>query len=98
MARRSGLTDARRPGAVTDAPVCRDNQPDRPRAVLDDDHLGQLSGVLLRSGIEGAQARGEEVRIPAPVWMMRSDEITAAPPEFASLGFIHLRNGDHLCP
>jgi len=27
--------------------------------------------------------------------MMRSDEIPAAPPDFTSLGFVHLRNGGH---
>src|SRR4051794_25380296 len=96
MARRSGLTGARRPGAVTDAPGRRDNRPDQPRVPLDDDRVGQLSGVLLPSGIESAQARSEEVRIPAPVWMMRSDEIPASAPDFASLGFAHMQNGGHL--
>jgi hypothetical protein len=46
---------------------------------------------VLPSGVEGAQARGEEIRIPAPVWMMCSNEIPATAADFASLGFVHLR-------
>jgi hypothetical protein len=84
------------PAAVADAPGRRDNQPDRPRAAPDNPHPGQLSGELLRPGIEGAQANGEHIRIPAPVRMMRSDEITAAAPDFASLGFIHRQSGGYL--
>lgn len=98
MADSSGLTGAGRPRAVADALGCRDNQPTEPRAELDDDHLGRLSGDLLPSGIKGAQACGEDVRIPAPVWMMRSDEIPAPAPDFACLSFVHLRNGGPLAP
>lgn len=97
--------DAGRPGTVAEPPRCRARQLDQPCAPLDDDDLGQWSGVLLSSGIEGVQARNEEIRIPSPVWMMRSDEIPAAAPDFtslsfvhASLSFVHLRNGGHLSP
>ena len=79
------LMDAGRPRTVAEPPRCRARQLDQPRAPLDDDDLGQWSGVLLSSDIEGAQARNEEIRIPSPVWMMRSDEIPAAAPDFASL-------------
>jgi hypothetical protein len=98
MADSSGLTGAGRPRAVADALGGRDNQPTRPRAAFDDDHLGRLSGGLLPSGIKGVQARGEEVRIPAPVWMMRSDKIPATAPDFACLTFVHLRNDGPLAP
>jgi hypothetical protein len=63
---------------------------------LDDDYPGRLSGVMLRSGIEGAKASGEEVGISAPVWMMRADEIPAAAPDFASVGFVHRQSRGHL--
>ena len=75
---------------MANPPVCHDNQPDQPRAALNNHHLGQLPGARLPSGIEGPQTRGKEVRIPAPVRMIRPDESPAAAPEFASLGFVHL--------
>ena len=51
--------------------ACHDNQPDQPRATLDNYHFGQLPGLRLPSGIEGPQTRGKEVRIPASVRMTR---------------------------
>jgi hypothetical protein len=63
---------------------------------LDDDHPGRLSRVKLRSGIEAAQASGEEIGISAPAWMMRTDEIPAAAPDFASVGFVHRQSRGHL--
>lgn len=83
---------------MTDPPRHFERQPDRPRAALDDDHSGQLSRARLPSGTESTQTRGEKVRITAPVWMMSSDEVPAAAPVFASLGFIHLQNGDTCAP
>lgn len=80
------------------APGGHGDQPDQPGAALDDDHLRQPSGVGLRSGIEGAQTCGEGVRIPSPVGVMRPDELPAAAPDFAGLGFVHLQAGGLLCP
>lgn len=80
------------------APGGHGDQPDQPGAALDDDHLRQLSGIGLPSGIEGAQTCGEEVRIPSPVRVMRPDELPAAAPDFAGLGFVHPQAGGRLCP
>lgn len=80
------------------APGGHGDQPDQPGAALDDDHLRQLSGIGLRSGIEGAQTCGEEVRFPSPVRVMRPDELPAAAPDFAGLGFVHPQAGGRLCP
>ena len=41
-------------------------------------------------GTERAKARGENLRIPAPVRMMRPDELPAAAPELVSLDVSHL--------
>lgn len=83
---------------MANPPTCHDNQPDPPRTTLDNHHFGQLPGLRLPSGTEGPQTRGKEIRIPAPVRMIRPDESPAAAPEFASLGFVHLQNGAHLRP
>jgi hypothetical protein len=80
------------------APGGHRDQPDEPRPPRDDDHPGQLSGIGLPSGIEGAQTCGEGVRIPSPVRVMRLDELPAAAPDFAGLGFVHLQAGGRLCP
>lgn len=80
------------------APGGHGDQPDQPETPLDDDHLRQLSGIGLPSGIEGAQTRGEEVRVPSPVRVVRPDELPAAAPDFAGLGFVHLQAGGRLCP
>ena len=47
MTWRGELIDAGRPGTVAEPPHRRARQPDQPRAPLDDDDLGQGSGVLL---------------------------------------------------
>jgi hypothetical protein len=80
------------------APGGHGDQPDQPGAALNDDDLRQLSGIGLPSGIEGAQTCGEEVRIPSPVRVMRPDELPAAAPDFAGLGFVHPQAGGRLCP
>ena len=48
------LVDAGRPGTVAEPPRCRARQPDQPCAPLDDDDLGQWSGVLLTIVVEAA--------------------------------------------
>ena len=80
------------------APGGHGDQPDQPGAALNDDDLRQLSGIGLPSGIEGAQTCGEEVRIPSPVRVMSPDELPAAAPDFAGLGFVHPQAGGRLCP
>ena len=75
---------------------CRDNQPEQPRATLDDHYLGQLPGIRLPAGIKGAQARHENVHIAAPVRVMRPDKLSALAPDFAGLSLVHLHNDGHL--
>ena len=53
-------------------------QPDEPRPVRHNDHRGQRP-IQLSICVERAQPRGEELRIAAPVRMMRPDELPAAP-------------------
>lgn len=55
-----------------------DREPHGPRPVPDNYHRGpwRRAGCLLQP--EGAQAHDEQVRIPAPVWMMSPDELTSA--------------------
>jgi hypothetical protein len=89
--------DAGRPGTVAEPPRCRDRHPDQPRVPPNDDHPGQRPGVLALPGIEGAQARDEEIRIPAQVRVMHPDEFPAAAPDFASLAFVYLWDDGHLC-
>jgi hypothetical protein len=52
--------------------------PDEPRPVRHYDHPGQRP-IQLSICVERAQPRGEELRIAAPVRMMRPDELPAAP-------------------
>ena len=52
--------------------------PDEPRPVRHNDHSGQRP-IQLSICVERAQPRGEDLRIAAPVRMMRPDELPAAP-------------------
>ena len=64
-------------------PDCRDNQPGRPVRAPDHHDAGRrLRERLLR--VEDAHARNERTQIPAPVRMVRPDELPAA-----TLGFLH---------
>lgn len=92
------LTHTRRRGPVTDPPGCRDNLADQPRTALNHDYLGQRLWTLRACGVEGAQTRGEEIRVPTPVRVMRSDEVPAAAPEIAGLGISHRQNSGHMRP
>ena len=62
--------------------------PDQPPPPPDDDHLGEQPGILPRLGVERAQARDEDLRIPAPVGVMCPDEAPAAPGLFRRR-FVH---------
>ena len=64
-------------------PDCRDNHPGRPvRAPHHHDAGRRLRQRLLR--VEDAHARNERTCIPAPVRMVRPDELPAE-----TLGFLH---------
>ncbi len=64
-------------------PGRRDHQPGRPARAPDNHHAGRRSPGRLLS-VEGAHARNERTCIPAPVRMVRPDELPAA-----TLGFLH---------
>ena len=62
-----------------------DHHPDQPRPAPHDHHPGPWLPAALMLRAEEAQARGETVRITAPVRMMRPDEIPAAAPSLIHL-------------
>ena len=64
-------------------PGRREHQPDRPARAPDNHHAGRRPHGRLLS-VEGAHTRNERTRIPAPVRMMRPDELPAA-----TLSFLH---------
>jgi hypothetical protein len=58
--------------------VCQRGEPS---PVRHNDHSGQqLRPIRLSICVERAQPRGEDLRIAAPVWMMRPNELPAPPP------------------
>jgi hypothetical protein len=64
-------------------PGRRDNHPGRPVRAPDNHHAGRRPRERLLS-VEDAHARNERTCIPAPVRMVRPDELPAA-----TLGFLH---------
>jgi hypothetical protein len=69
--------------AIAKTPGRRDHQLGRPGRAPDNHHAGRrFPGCLL--SVEGAHSGNEHSYIPAPVRMVRPDELLAA-----TLGFVH---------
>jgi hypothetical protein len=83
---------------MPEPPDRRRHQPGRPRSVGEDRHprLRTRAGWCLL-GIEHAKARDETLCISAPVGMMRSDEVPAAPPG-RPLPVVMVADARHVAP